>query len=165
MPSITLDTSALPADDLRAALEPQGFDFAVVSVTHRELRGSSFTASVAPLTKVPEAAVWDESEWDEAVWGDQAGVECLERALAVMSSRSFPPPAKRASLTAGEHRQLRDAMIFCAHVRERRDIFVTSDTTGFIDGSRREQLAAQFHTRIMTRAEFVAEFCPGGAAA
>ncbi len=165
MPSITLDTNTLPADDLRAALEPRGFDFAVVSVTDREVSGTSFAAFAASLRNVAEAAVWDESEWDKAVWGGQADGECLERALAVISCGSFPPPAKRANLTAGHRRQLRDAMIFCAHVRERRDIFVTSDTTGFIDGGRREELAAQFATRIMTRAEFVAEFCTGGAAA
>jgi hypothetical protein len=47
-------------------------------------------------------------------------------------------------------------MIFQAHVRERRDIFVTGDERGFIRDGHRERLQARFDTRIMTQDEFIA---------
>jgi hypothetical protein len=75
--------------------------------------------------------------------------------LAIISDGSYPPSGKRDNLTRGQHHQLRDAMILEAHVREGRDIFVTTDTTGFIKHGRREKLEALCSTQIMT----VEEFC------
>jgi hypothetical protein len=49
-------------------------------------------------------------------------------------------------------------MIFQAHVREQRDIFVTKDTHAFIRDGRREKLEQQFNTRVMTPEEFLS-FC------
>jgi hypothetical protein len=51
----------------------------------------------------------------------------LEAILAIVSAGSFPKPGQRVSLTHGERRQLRDAMILEAHAREGRDVFVTND--------------------------------------
>jgi len=49
-------------------------------------------------------------------------------------------------------------MIFCAHVRARREILVTNDARGFIDGGRRTILEERFSTKIMTADEFIATY-------
>ena len=49
-------------------------------------------------------------------------------------------------------------MIFCAHVREKRDIFVTNDQRGFIRKQRRESLERAYSTKVMTKDEFMATF-------
>lgn len=76
--------------------------------------------------------------------------------MGIISDKGSPKQGQRDALTSGQRRQLRDAMIFCAHVRERREIFVTNDANAFIDEGRREKLERQFNTRIMKAAEFVA---------
>jgi hypothetical protein len=76
----------------------------------------------------------------------------LESILAIISKGSFPK--NREMLSAGERRQLCDAMIFEAHVRNCRDIFVTCDERAFVRDGRRQVLEEQFKTRILTRAEF-----------
>ena len=49
-------------------------------------------------------------------------------------------------------------MIFCDHLRNGGEIFVTNDTKGFIKGDRRITLKTVLYTRIMTRDEFLIEF-------
>jgi hypothetical protein len=51
-------------------------------------------------------------------------------------------------------------MIFEAHVRNRRDFFVTDDRRAFVNHGRRESLEAEFSTRILTPDEFI-EHCRG----
>ncbi len=152
---ITLDTNILPADDLIASVLPGVFEFSIVSVTDREMGGS---ATQVNISNIPETMVWDESRFDEAVWGDSESDSCLELSLKIISGGSFPPPDKRDELTSGRLRQLRDAMIFCAHVRKHRAIFVTNDEKGFVKGDRRIKLETEVHTRVMTRDEFLTEF-------
>ena len=55
---------------------------------------------------------------------------------------------------SGERRQLRDAVIFEAYIREARDIFVTKDHKAFIRDGRREKLEATLKTQIMLLEEF-----------
>jgi hypothetical protein len=150
---VTIDTNILPADDLVAAVPPGTFEFSVVSVTDREVGGG-----LSAVDQVVETGVWGESLWAKAVWADSADSDCFERVLAIVSARSFPRPGLRGSLTDGQRRQLRDAMIFCAHVRAGRHIFVTNDERGFVRDGRRQQLEQTFATRIMTRGEFEREF-------
>jgi hypothetical protein len=76
----------------------------------------------------------------------------LEKLPHVLSNGSFPPV--RANLSAGERRQLRDALILEAHIREGRTIFVTNDERAFIRDGPRVKLEALFPVRIMTREEF-----------
>ena len=152
---VTLDTNILPADDLIASVLPGLFEFAIVSVTDREMGGS---ATQVNISNIPETMVWDESRFDEAVWGDSESASCLEFCLKIISDGSFPPPGKRDKLTRGARRQFRDAIIFCSHVREHRAIFVTNDISGFIKGDRRIKLEKAFHTLIMTRDEFLIQF-------
>ena len=152
---VTLDTNILPADDLIASVLPGLFEFSIVSVTDREMGGS---ATQVNISNIPETMVWDESRFDEAVWGDSESASCLELSLKIISDGSFPPLGKRDKLTRGARRQFRDAIIFCAHVREHRAIFVTNDISGFIKGDRRIQLEKAFHTVIMTRDEFLIQY-------
>jgi hypothetical protein len=91
-----------------------------------------------------------ESRIGEGVVGSSATEPLLERLLEIISGGTFPPPGKRESMTPGQRRQLRDAMILEAHSRESRDIFVTKDERGFIRAGRREALEHLCGTRIMT---------------
>ncbi len=155
---VTLDTNILPADDLIASVAPGLFEFSIVSVTDRETRGSKDLRARADISRITETAVWDESRFDEAVWGDSESDRRQELCLKIISGGNFPPPDKRDKLTRGRLRQLRDAMIFCDHVRDGGEIFVTNDTKGFVKGGRRTSLEKEFRTRIMTRIEFLFVF-------
>lgn len=157
MRSVTLDTNLLPADDILAAVTPGEFSFAVVTVTEREL-GEWFGRNKPPVGRLVETMVWDQSSWDNAVWGGPQDAACLEDVLSIISDGSFPPAGARGALTSGQRRQLLDAMIFCAHIREKRDIFVTNDERGFIRKQRREMLERTYATRVMTRVEFLSAF-------
>ncbi len=158
MISVTLDTNILPADALVATVSSSNFEFAVVSVTDRELGASIDLAAPSSVGRVLETGVWGESVWGGALWGGSSEGECLEKALVIIGDGSFPPSNRRETLTDGQRRQLRDAMIFCAHVRAKRQIFLTDDTRGFVRSGRRQQLEQSFGTRIMTRDEFISEY-------
>jgi hypothetical protein len=172
---VTVDTNQLDfprIDRIRRSLRVP-FQLACVSVTERE-RGP--TTLMADLVSVPETGVWAESRWGEAVWAestpelltldesplDTAGlaadehVNVLEAALRVISDGSFPPSGSRDQLSRGQRRQLRDAMIFEAHTRDRRHLLVTSDAKGFINDGRRQALEALGRTRIATPDELEA---------
>lgn len=162
MRTVTIDTNVMPADDLIGAVPPDEFAFSVVTVTEREL-GDWFERGESGVGRVLETAVWDHSTWDNAVWGGPSDASCLENVLSIIGEGSFPPPRARSALTAGQRRQLLDAMIFCAHVRERRDIFVTNDQRGFVRKQRREALERAYSTKVMTKDEFLAAFAKGKA--
>jgi hypothetical protein len=164
LPRITIDTNVAirPHREALELARRLGFDVAVTSVSPRELPPTSEgRRTVAPLDVVLETAVFDESEFDNAVWGGDGDDSALEEVLATINP-AFPAPANRANLSKGYRGQLRDSMIFSAHVREHRDIFVTSNTSDFVAGDRRERLEAAFRTKIMTPAEFVAALRPAG---
>lgn len=155
---ITLDTNVLPANRISEAAEKLNCEFAVITVTNRELEGTDIDT---PSTTIMETAVWDESRWGLAVWGGNN--DPLHEILQVISNSSFP--RHRENLTSGQRRQLRDAMIFSAHVREKCDIFITSDEKAFIKGGRRESLESKYATRIMTPDQFITyceNQCPKG---
>ncbi len=151
---ITLDTNILPDEDIISACRELGWDLAVVSVTEREMEGTSFYVCLEPLVKINETGVWDESKWGQCVWGSEKTQADKSDILAIISNESFPSNGRE--LSKGEHHQLRDAMIFEAHVREGRDIFVTNDMRAFIKAGRRERLQERFDTRIMIREKFLA---------
>ena len=155
---VTLDTNILPADDLIASVPSGRFEFAIVSVTDRETKGTKYAATRANISNIPETMVLGESCLGQTVLGDSADASCLEFCLKIISDSSFPPPGKRDKLTRGARRQLKDAMILCAHVRNGGEIFVTKDTKGFIKGDRRITLENVLYTRIMTRDEFLIEY-------
>ncbi|MCP4958746.1 MAG: hypothetical protein GY925_05680 [Actinomycetia bacterium] len=120
----------------------------LVSVCTRE-RGQHVVDGVVIGDPVPELFVWDESPWDCAVWGDEKDAELLEHALRIISNGSFPPHGRRDGLSEGHWHQLRDAMVFEAHVRSGNEFFATKDKKGFISNGKREALEQLGRTRIV----------------
>jgi hypothetical protein len=160
---VTLGTNVLPASDLLALAMGRQIEFARVSVTDRELEGSNPSVQLTPFAEVPEAAVWNESHWGSSVWASAANSETTEQILRVIGNGSFP--RERSRLSSGERRQLLDAMILAAHVRSRRDVFVTNDRRAFISDGRRQKLEALLRVRILTREEFQGELEPAASQA
>ena len=136
MLQITVDTNVRDhMDRIREACEGLDVEIKQTTVTSRE-RGLPLpdptviaetgvydesvydSGAVYAAEPVPETFVLDESRLDEGVLGgDDSPMEAI---LSIVSNRSFPPPGGRDTLTTGERRQLRDAMILEAHVREGR---------------------------------------------
>lgn len=114
MTTVTLDTNVFPAEPLVARAQRVGIAVATITVSRREVEGSSLEEEVRALETVVETAVWGESRWGEAVWGSSLASERFERVLALLSNRSFPPTGQRDQLSNGQRRQLRDAMILWA---------------------------------------------------
>ena len=152
----TLDSNVDCATEIIRLAATKGVDVAVGSVTGRERTTPTFDPGLAEASLLPETAVFDEGLFDQALWGDSSSTECFEAVLKIISSGSFPKASKRSQLTHGQHTQLRDAIAFCAHVRAKRDIFVTNDGD-FLNGGRREVLESQFLTRLLTKEEFLVQ--------
>lgn len=178
----TLDTNLIDPvqiDQLSKRLEGTPHEFAFISVTERE-RG--FEIGFAGRNVV-ETAVWDESPWgslwggpkpavfvigesllapDDApsgrydVLGDDDDVGLFEASLVVIGNGSFPRVSERGELTDGQRRQLRDAMIYTAHVRERRHVLVSNDQRAYVNHGKRERLENLGATKIRTSAEMIA---------
>lgn len=153
MIKVTVDTDVLPADDLLQAARGLDCEFAVVSVTKREVEDTRFAVHVRPLGSVHETAVFGEARFGSAVLASQHSDETLGEILRIISAGSFPQ--WRANLPKGQLHQLRDALILEAHIREQRDIFITGDARAFIRHGKREELRAAFGVRILTRVEFL----------
>ncbi len=151
----TLDTNIAPLEGLETRAAAVGIVTAIVSVTDRELGSHSHRANLPPVERLTETAVWDESPWDGSAFAGEPDADCFETVLGIISNGSFPSPSAREKLTQGERTQLRDAMIFCTHVREGREIFVTLDTKAFIRDGRKERLESLYETQIITRQQFV----------
>jgi hypothetical protein len=152
--SVTLDTNILPGDDLIAVGRRHGHCFAVVSVTEHELQEHPLAVTLHGLGEtISELGVWNESLWGAAVWANEESAKLLDGILTVISDGSFPKD--RATLSHGQRRQLRDAMILEAHTRARRDCFVTNDAHGFVFHGKREKLEALCGTSIRTAEEYL----------
>ena len=151
----TLDTNIAPLADLKARAAAANVEIAVVTATERELASHSYAESVTGVSRVLETAIWDESQFDNCVLAREEDVECFEDVLRVISNGSFPEPTGRGNLSPRQRNQLRDAIIFSAHVRDRREIFVTLDAKGFVRGGRKHKLESAYKTQIMTREEFM----------
>jgi hypothetical protein len=174
---ITLDTNVVDPEGLsqiETACAGRDVEVKHTTVTDREQGGTSFASERGTLV---ETGVWDESHWDSFVWGGDVIPETLvlgesrlgravlggddapallEAILEIIGNGQFPPPGERGTaLGKRQRRRFRDAMIFQAHCRERRDVFVTNDENDFIRGGKREKLQAIGSTRILT----VKEFC------
>lgn len=175
---VTVDTNIFDADKQAALKEMASgleVEFAFVTVSGREVRGTDI-APPSPI-EIQESGVWGESEWGQFIWADEPGLESqvsdesfagsavagsskgasvLESVLRLISHGAFPPPDQRSNLTRGQRRQLRDAMIFQAHVRDHRDVFLTDDRKAFLgrDGGVRRSLEDAFGTKILTLSEF-----------
>lgn len=157
MLKVTLDTNAVEQRTHARIAEACGaagvpVEIVQTSVTARELEGSSIDA---PGPLILETAVFGESRYGQAVYGSELDAERYEEILRVIGHGSFPPRGKRDSLTRGQRRQLRDAIILSARSREGRAVFVTDDKRAFISHGKREALEAICGTRIRIADEFV----------
>lgn len=152
--SVTFDTNVLPAKELAQRAEDIGIDVQITTVTQREVEGWSAEEVAERFKAVPEVFVLGESRLGEAVLAGDADVDDFELALELISSGSFPRPGSRDSLQPGQRRQLRDAMILCAHVRTGRDVLVTNDRAAFMAHGRREAIREHFSTDVVSVAEF-----------
>ena len=173
---ITVDTNVLSRDLERIQVACEGLPVEIkhTTVTSRE-RKTLVTDSVAIAETgvhdeslydsgavyadepVKETALVGETRVDEGVVGGDDSQSRFETVLSIISSGSFPAAGRRELLTEGQRRQLRDAMIFEAHARDGRDVFISNDCTAFVgpDGGKRLKLETLFGTRIFT----VDEFC------
>src|SRR5262245_43921234 len=142
---ITFDTNVLPATDIIALAMSKGHNCVVVTVTGRELEGTDISI---PTIQIPETGVWGESRWGDFVYAGED--DALNEILTILSIGAFAAADDRRNLSDGQRRQLRDAMIFAAHVREKHDIFVTRDARAFIKHGKRDKLQHMFNTRIMS---------------
>lgn len=153
MKRITLDTNILPAEDILASAEKFDWDVAIVSVTEREIEGSDLQVHLQRIQTVAEAGVYGEARYGRSRYQSTKSDDALDDILKIISNGSFP--RSRTGLSDGHRRQLRDALIFEAHVRDHRDVFVTNDERAFVRDGRREKLEKRFGTRIMTSAEIL----------
>jgi hypothetical protein len=157
--TITLDTNTFPLERALSALRGRRVDVATTTVTTRELAGSDWHSESLTLRQLAETWVLGESPLGTAVLGSEEQAAFFENALRVLTNGSFPRRGQRGALTASQRRQMRDAMAFCTHVREGRDIFVTNDKKAFgINGSDQRQRVEALGARVMTLVEFE-EFC------
>jgi hypothetical protein len=155
MATVTLDTNILPAADVLAKGRGRRDEFAVVSVTEREIGSHPLQASLRSIDdSIHEIGIWGEGVWGNTIWASEESSKRFEAILAIITDGSFP--ADRSTLSKGERRQLRDALIFEAHARAGRDIFVTNDQRGFILNGRRAALQVLCSTTILTSAEYLA---------
>ena len=162
MLKITLDTNTVRLNQVGRAIRniSGGADIAITSPTAREL-GSKYDPALYQLQVLPELWVLGESPLGTAALGSESDRALFEAVLDAITNGSFPKPGRRAKLTDGERNQMRDAMIFCTHVREGRDIFVTNDVKAFgeeASAQRQRVVGLARTTQIMTLPEFE-RFC------
>lgn len=155
MKTVTLDTNTVDDARLIEAAGLAGFVVVQTTVTDRELESSGVHSVLAEGGRLYEPFVLGESRLGFAVLGSESVATTFEKLLRVISNGAFPARDRRSNLSPGERRQLRDAMILSTHIRAGRDIFVTNDVKGFIQGGRREALEGEFAIRVMTAVEFL----------
>ena len=176
---ITIDTNIVDPEILEplgAVLSGIAHEIAFVGVTERE-----HGFEIGDLGhRISETAVWGESRWSQSIWGgpipgpfvigestlapDDAAAgrfdvlgdqdDMLECVLAIIGDGSFPRVGDRDNLTDGVRRQLRDAMIFEAHVRGGRHVFVSNDEKAYVSHGKRRKLEQLGRTNIRMLDEF-----------
>ena len=155
MNTVTLDTNLVDNEKVIEAACSAGYVVTHTSVTDRELDGSDVVAATPIPAHIVESFVFGDTCFGSGVLAPDSAEVITEKLLKIISNGSFPAIGGRENLTKPQRRQLRDAMILCAHIREGRDIFVTNDVKGFIADGRRELIEREFETRIMTSREFI----------
>lgn len=155
MTTVTLDTNTVDDTRVVTAARAAGFEVVHTSVTDREIQTSNVLPASGSPAQIIEPLVLSESHLGGGVLASDFEAETFEELLAIISNGSFPPTGHRDNLSSGQKRQLRDAMILSAHIREGRHIFVTNDIRGFIADGRRDRIEQEFNTKIMTSDEFL----------
>ncbi|MBU1226420.1 MAG: hypothetical protein KJ698_04275 [Actinobacteria bacterium] len=168
--TVTLDTNQIiDASTLDRLLDLHGsaIEFTIVTVTVRELNPgkrltdlSEFDQRITDLgiRTIPESMMLGESQTGFMALAADGDNERLRETLDLASNGGFPPPGEWTSLTDGQERQKRDALILASHSREGHDVLVTGDRRFFINHGRRGRLERIWETRIMTPEEFLAQY-------
>ena len=182
---VTLDSDILVAHrfnrvEINKLIDEHKLDVGIVSVTKREM-GNTFP-KIKKVKNITETMVFGETNWGEGDWGGDEADEIpeafvmgesglgtrlgpkdskdrLENILQIISNGAFPKKGERSELEKGERSQLRDAMILEAHIRSKREIFVSNDKSAFgrdANDSKRLKLQETFNVRIMNLDEFLA---------
>ena len=152
VPMVTLDTCVVERVVSQHA-KLLGYGVQIVSVTVREVEGTTFELLLEHTRCVPELGHYGESHYGEAVYAGPNTCEVIEVVLEIIANGSFP--TTRTALTDGQRHQLRDAMILEAHVRSGADLFVTDDKRAYINHGRREALQERLGVRILLVQEFL----------
>ena len=151
---VTLDTNVLPIADLRAASTGLDLEFAVITVTSRELENTRRAEGLREIeVAIPETLIFGEGRWGEAAFASAETRDRLPAILGILSNGAWPFPEP---LSSRQRNLLRDALILEAHVRDGRDVLVSNDERAFIRDGRRQAIESQFRTRVLTRMEFLA---------
>lgn len=175
---VTLDTTELGdqySPRLKEVLPPDAH-VAVTSVSFRERKSAN---GILDCEFILESGVWGESTWGNFLWArpiredlilgesplgsaqlaSRASGDMFEAVLAIIANGSFPAPGNRENLSTGHRHILRDAMIYSAHIREQRVLFITKDTRGFVNHGRRKRLQELGRTviRSLEELEFLSE--------
>jgi hypothetical protein len=153
--TITLDaTSASPVKraDIMIACARGRVDVRYASATDTEIDGTSIARFSDSPSAAETFALGESRSGGVAGLGRDQSAMRHEAILDIIGDGTFPSDGR--DLNESERHQLRDAMIFEAHCREGRDIFVTDDEKGFISHGRRKKLEALGNTRIMRTDEF-----------
>ena len=153
MTKVTVDTNIIPADDIIEICKKKGYECACISVSNREIEGTSFEKDMKVIPAIHEYALLDEARFGQSRFHGKESSMVLQDILYIISNGSFPED--RRNLSDGHRRMLRDAIILQTHITDRRDIFITDDKRGFIKGGLRQRLENKFNTRILTREEFI----------
>ena len=153
MKKITIDTNIIPADDIINICKNRGYEYACISVTNREIEGSSLEKDMKVIPSVPEYALFGEARFGRARFHGKESSKILQDILSIISNGSFPQD--RRNLSQGQRRMLRDAIILQTHVTDKRDIFITNDKRAFIKNGLRQKLENNFNIAILTREEFI----------
>lgn len=146
---VTIDTNIFPIDDILELAASRSIELVRISVTDREVVNAP--VRLDGTTRVAENAVWGESAWGGALFASSDG--SLEEILRIISNNSFP--AKRENLSDGQRRQLRDAMIFDAHLRTGNALFASCDKRAFLKSPVRDSLELKFNTKIVSRVQLL----------
>ncbi len=156
MLTVTLDTNTLGLVSVLEVLGDAEADLTTTTVTAREVEGTKWAEHVKTLKLTTEDFVLGESRLGEARLGDPETAKRYEQLLSLLSGGGFPKAGQRGSLTDGQKRLQRDAMILSAHARDGRDIFVSNDTKaiGQPGSGLRRRLQERFGIRAMTLEEF-----------
>ena len=150
---VTLDTGAVD-ERVKNHAALLGYEVQVVTVTAREVEGTSFGVSVGEIRLVvSEVAHFGESRYGQAVFGRPDMKRDVETALNIIASGSFPKD--RAALTEPQKHQLRDAMILEAHVRSGAGLFVTSDKRAYVSHGKREAFQRELGVQVLLVPEFL----------
>jgi len=153
MKKITIDTSVIPAEEIMTICKNKGYEYTCISVTNRELEGTSFEEKLTDIPSAHEYGVYGEARYGSARYHSEESSNVLEEILSIISNGSFPK--NRDDLSQGYLHMLRDAIILQTHITDKRDIFITNDRRAFVKNELRKKLEDQFNIEILTKEEFI----------